>query len=118
MGERSSKRLSFGNTSYHHRLSDGLHTFTSPFTFRPSEMTESMSQAFIADTAIHHYPLTENQNAVSKQYQNSLTTTIIMADDELVTTPTRRNRRNSVFEESLLNAGNYIKRKFSWGSSE
>lgn len=41
-----------------------------------------------------------------------------MQDDEYITTPTKRVRGNSVFEESLLNAHNYIKRKFSYGSSE
>lgn len=41
-----------------------------------------------------------------------------MQDDEYITTPTKRVRGNSVFEESLLNAQNYIKRKFSYGSSD
>lgn len=42
-----------------------------------------------------------------------------MNDDEFVIAPTiRRLRGNSVLEESLLQAGNYLKRKFSYGSSD
>lgn len=115
MGERPSKRLSFGNASHSHRLSDGLHTYTSSFTIRPCEMTESISQAFNDQQS---YFQMSDTHFTNKNYQRSLTTTVIMADDEIVTTPTKRLRGNSVLEESLLNAGNYIKRKFSYGSSD
>lgn len=58
-----------------------------------------------------------NSAGLNRQYQ--LTTTIVtMNDDEFVTTPTKRPRGNSVLEESLLNAGNYLRRKFSYGSSD
>lgn len=60
-----------------------------------------------------------NSAGMNRQYQRTLTTTIVtMNDDEFVTTPTKRPRGNSVLEESLLNAGNYLRRKFSYGSSD
>lgn len=119
MGERAPKRLSFGSSSNGHRLSDGLHTFTSSFTFGPCEMTESLSQTFLNDHQ-HNLQLTDRffNSSMKRNYQRSIATTVVMTDDEIKTTPTKRTRRNSVLEESLLNAGNYIKRKFSYGSSD
>lgn len=62
-------------------------------------------------------PLTERSRQLHRMFTTN--TTVIMQDDEYITTPThRRVRGNSVFEESLLSAQNYIKRKFSYGSSE
>lgn len=116
MGERLSKRLSLGASPYRHRLSDGLHTFTSTFSLRPCEMTESISQAFPGDHQGHYQMIDPNAN--NNQFHRSYTTTVIMNDDEYVVTTPTRPRRASVFEESLLSAGNYIKRKFSYGSSD
>lgn len=115
MGERSSKRLSLGASPYRHRLSDGL-AFTSTFSLRPCEMTESMSQAFPGDHHGHYQMV--DPNAGHHQFHRSYTSTVIMNDDEYVVTTPTRPRRASVFEESLLSAGNYIKRKFSFGSSD
>lgn len=120
--ERTSKRLSCVPTNNaHHRLSDGLHPFASAFAIRSGEMT---------DTYVHHpsisfdqaniLPLTERTATMNRHFHRTFATntTVIMQDDEYITTPTKRVRGNSVFEESLLNAHNYIKRKFSYGSSE
>lgn len=114
MGERAPKRPSFGSSSNDHRLSDGLYTFTSTFAFRPSEMTESLSQTFLNE----HHQLTDRAitNSLNRNYHRSIATTVVMTDDEIITTPTKRTRRNSVLEEGLLSAGNYLKRKFSYGS--
>lgn len=78
-------------------------------------MTESLSQTFLNE---HHQLTDKTTNSLNRNYQRSIATTVVMTDDEIITTPTKRTRRNSVLEESLLNAGNYIKRKFSYGSSD
>lgn len=96
-----------------------LHTFPPTLTFRPSEMTESSSQQTFAGDHPNTLQLIDRNASTNRQYQRTLTTTIVtMNDDEFVTTPTKRPRGNSVLEESLLNAGNYIRRKFSYGSSD
>lgn len=124
MGEKPSKRLSLLATNNAHRLSDGIHTFASTFAVRPCEMTESSSQQTFALDHPNTLQLIDRNVSAHRQYQrivntNNLTTTIVtMNDDEYVTTPTRRPRGNSVLEESLLNAGNYLRRKFSYGSSD
>lgn len=122
MGEKSSKRLSFLATNHAHRLSDGLHTLAPSFPFRESQMTEP-SQNYAGVLSYDHpnsLQLIDRTSSMNRQYQRTLTTTIVtMNDDEFqVTTPTKRPRGNSVLEESLLNAGNYIRRKFSYGSSD
>lgn len=118
MGEKPPKRLSFLATNHAHRLSDGLHTFPPTLTFRPSEMTESSSQQTFTIDHPNTLQLIDRNSSTNRQYQRTLTVT--MNDDEFITssTPTNRPRGNSVFEESLLNAGNYIRRKFSYGSSD
>lgn len=124
MGEKSSKRLSFLATNHAHRLSDGLHSFASPLTLnRTSEMMIEPSQNYAGVLSYDHpnsLQLIDRTSSMNRQYQRTLTTTIVtMNDDEFqVTTPTKRPRGNSVLEESLLNAGNYIRRKFSYGSSD
>lgn len=119
--EGISKRLSFISTNNaNHRLSDGIHSFTPSFSIRQSEMTESSShQNFITDQA-NALQLIDRNASINRHYQRTLTTntTVIMQDDDYITTPTKRLRGNSVFEESLLSAHNYIKRKFSYGSSD
>lgn len=140
MAERSSKRLSFIATNNTHRLSDGIHPFASSFALRPCEMTESLSQHTFAfdhpsnlqwvtyhrDNELLFFFLFFIQFSFFIHFsiptlnrQRTLTaTTVHMNDDEFVITPTRRLRANSILEESLLNAGNYLKRKFSYGSSD
>lgn len=82
-------------------------------------MTESSSQQTFAGDHPNTLQLIDRNASTNRQYQRTLTTTIVtMNDDEFVTTPTKRPRGNSVLEESLLNAGNYIRRKFSYGSSD
>lgn len=80
-------------------------------------MTESSSQTFDHPNSLQ---LIDRNLPLNRQYQRTLTATILTANDDefQVTTPTRRPRGNSVLEESLLQAGNYIRRKFSYGSSD
>lgn len=85
---------------------------------RSSEMTESSSQTFAIDHP-NSLQLIDRNQPLNRQYQRTLTTIVTANDDEFqVTTPTKRPRGNSVLEESLLQAGNYIRRKFSYGSSD
>lgn len=95
------------------------------FVYRPSEMMieTSPSHQFAGSDHPNTLQLIDHRNSIcmNRQYQHqrTLTTTIVtMNDDEFVTTPTKRPRGNSVLEESLLNAGNYLRRKFSYGSSD
>lgn len=82
-------------------------------------MTESSSQTFTIDHP-NSLQLIDRNSPLNRQYQRTLTTTIVTENDDefQVTTPTKRLRTNSVLEESLLQAGNYIRRKFSYGSSD
>lgn len=83
-------------------------------------MTESLSQTFTIDHP-NSLQLIDRNLPSNRQYQRTLTATIVTANDDefQVTTPTnKRPRGNSVFEESLLQAGNYLRRKFSYGSSD
>lgn len=119
MGEKSSKRLSFLATNNAHRLSDGLHTIPSSLTVRKGEMMieTSPSHQFAGSDHPNTLQLIDRNSAcMNSQYQR--TTIVAMNDDEFVTTPTKRPRGNSVLEESLLNAGMYLRRKFSYGSSD
>lgn len=115
---KTSKRLSFIAPNSSHRLSDGIHPFASSFAIRSSEIMDTQPQQSYGDQ-LANWQLTDRSASISRHYQRTLTSTsVIMHDDEYVTTPTKRLRGNSVLEESLLNAGNYIKRKFSYGSSD
>lgn len=82
-------------------------------------MTESSSQqTFTGDHPVN-LQLTDRNTSTNLQYQRTLNATIMtMNDEEFATTPTKRPRGNSVLEESLLSAGNYLRRKFSIGSSD
>lgn len=81
-------------------------------------MTESSSQqTFHGDHPVT-LQLTDRNTSMNLQYQRTLNATIMtLNDDDFAATP-KRPRGNSVLEESLLSAGNYLRRKFSYGSSD
>lgn len=113
METRASKRLSLGSASHCHRLSDGLHSFPSPFALRSSEMTEFAPQPHHGEH--RHLGFGGSRRGPTRSsFSSFMMTTSLMADDPEALT----HGPPSTFAGHNSSMRRFFKRKFSVGSTE
>ncbi|GAB0088799.1 hypothetical protein DMENIID0001_032630 [Sergentomyia squamirostris] len=87
MGTASPKRNSWGPLSRCHRLSDGLHPFSSSISLRQSEMTD---QQFLQQLQLQQLsPYSSNIN-LSVNYPQSSSPTLCVAETNFMRTGSKR----------------------------